>query len=61
MAVGEIASILRRGPGLIAKYLALLAEGHGDPNFQFHLEELLRVGGAQVAKKKSERRAADAR
>jgi len=44
MQVGQIAFLLRRGPGLIRQYLALLAECETDKNLAYHLDELLRLG-----------------
>ena len=44
MQIGQIAFLLRRGRGLIKSYLELLKECEGDKNFEYHLEELLRLG-----------------
>jgi hypothetical protein len=56
LAASEIASLLQRGPRLIAQYLDLLSECRGDPNLDFHLQQLLELGTAAVAKKKASRR-----
>lgn len=44
MQPGQIAFLLRRGPGLIKQYLALLRECETDKNMSYHLDELLRLG-----------------
>lgn len=44
LQVGQIAFLLRRGKGLVDKYLALLAESKPDRNRAYHLQELLRIG-----------------
>lgn len=41
---GQIAFLLRRGPGLIHSYLDLLKHCRQDANLQYHLDELLGVG-----------------
>jgi DNA-binding CsgD family transcriptional regulator len=51
MQVGQIAFLLRRGKGLIQRYLDLLAECKIDKNLSYHLEELLQIGRAGPAKK----------
>ncbi|MCP4205298.1 MAG: DUF1670 domain-containing protein [bacterium] len=51
MDVGEIAFLLRRGPTLIEGYLELLAESEADPNREYHLDELLRLGSCGWEKK----------
>lgn len=55
MEVGQIAFLLRRGPGLVKKYLSLLEECETDQNLRYHLEELLRLGNGQPAKKGAQR------
>lgn len=47
MQVGQIAFLLRRGPGLIERYLELLAECRTDANFAYHLQQLLEIGQAE--------------
>jgi hypothetical protein len=54
LQAGQIAFLLRRGPGLIRQYLALLRECEEDKNMRYHLGELLRLGRA--GGKKSGRR-----
>jgi DNA-binding CsgD family transcriptional regulator len=44
MQAGQIAFLLRRGTGLIRKYLELLAACEADKNMAYHLDELLRLG-----------------
>ena len=44
MEVGQIAFLLRRGPSLIGKYLALLASCEADANMSYHLDEMMRLG-----------------
>ncbi len=51
MQVGQMAFLLRRGRGLVEKYLELLGQCQGDKNLTYHLEELLRIGQAGPAKK----------
>jgi hypothetical protein len=51
MQPGQIAFLLRRGPGLIKQYLSLLRECEADKNMSYHLEELLRLG--RIGSKKS--------
>lgn len=58
MQVGQIAFLLRRGRGLIQKYLDLLDQCQSDRNMRYHLDELLRLG--QAAGKKSARRGGSA-
>ena len=41
MQAGQIAFLLRRGPGLIKLYLDLLRECEGDKNMSYHLDELM--------------------
>jgi len=57
----QIAYLLRRGPGLIARYLDLFREAEKDPNVAYHLGQLLRVGDAGIAKKIPRRRTAHGR
>jgi DNA-binding CsgD family transcriptional regulator len=47
MQVGQIAFLLRRGRGLIGKYLDILAECESDKNMAYHLAELMRLGGGE--------------
>jgi hypothetical protein len=51
MQVGQIAFLLRRGKGLIERYLALLEECRKDRNLSYHLDELLKIGLAGPVKK----------
>jgi DNA-binding CsgD family transcriptional regulator len=51
MQAGQIAFLLRRGVGLIQRYLDLLAECERDKNFAYHLQQLLELG--QVEEKKT--------
>jgi predicted DNA-binding transcriptional regulator YafY len=51
MQVGQIAFLLRRGPGLVRKYLDLLAQCQTDQNMQYHLQELRRLGTCAGGKK----------
>ena len=51
MQVGQIAFLLRRGRGLVERYLELLEECRTDKNLSYHLEELLRIGQAGPLKK----------
>jgi hypothetical protein len=57
----QIAYLLRRGPGLIARYLELFHEAEKDPNVAYHLDQLLRVGEAVIEKKIPRRRTAHGR
>jgi hypothetical protein len=54
--VGQIAFLLRRGRGLIQRYVDLLEECRRDKNLTYHLEELL--GLSQVQGEKNGRRPA---
>jgi DNA-binding CsgD family transcriptional regulator len=56
MQVGQIAFLLRRGVGLIERYLELLAECQADKNMAYHLDELLRLGTCGGEKKGAGRR-----
>jgi DNA-binding CsgD family transcriptional regulator len=56
MQVGQIAFLLRRGVGLIERYLDLLAECQADKNMAYHLDELLRLGTCGGEKKGAGRR-----
>jgi hypothetical protein len=58
MEVGQIAFLLRRGVGLVRRYLELLAEAEGDKNMAYHLDELLRLGTCDGGKKLPARRPA---
>jgi len=51
MAAPQIAFLLRRGEGLIEKYLELLRECRSDPSLAHHLRELERLGGVAAPKK----------
>jgi DNA-binding NarL/FixJ family response regulator len=51
METGQIAFLLRRGKGLIQRYLDLLEECRKDRNMAYHLRELLRIGQAGNQKK----------
>src|SRR3970040_1521928 len=55
MQAGQIAFPLRRGKGLIERYLELLKECEKDKNYAYHLEELLRIGQAPVGEKTADR------
>jgi hypothetical protein len=50
MQAGQIAFLLRRGRGLIQKYLDLLDQCRLDRNLSYHLQELLRLGAARGEK-----------
>jgi predicted transcriptional regulator len=50
MQVGQIAFLLRRGKGLVKRYLDLQSESEQDRNRAYHLEELLRIGTAEEKK-----------
>jgi hypothetical protein len=52
MEVGQIAFLLRRGRGLVRRYLELLAECERDKNLTYHLEELLALSAGQKEKKR---------
>jgi DNA-binding CsgD family transcriptional regulator len=52
MAAPQIAFLLRRGEGLIRKYLELLDECRSDPCLAHHLRELERLGGIAAPKKR---------
>lgn len=51
MQAGQIAFLLRRGRGLIERYLELLAECRADQNMAYHLDQLLTIGHAGALKK----------
>lgn len=53
MQAGQIAFLLRRGQGLIQRYLDLLGECRKDKNLGYHLEELLKIGQAGACQKKA--------
>ncbi|MEK7730816.1 MAG: DUF1670 domain-containing protein [Planctomycetota bacterium] len=55
MQAGQIAFLLRRGRGLVERYLELLKECEQDKNHAYHLEELLRIGQAPVGEKTADR------
>lgn len=50
--IGQIAFLLRRGRGLVRRYLELLEECEREKNTAYHLEELLRAGTAEEGGKK---------
>ncbi len=52
MEPGQIAFLVRRGKGLVQKYLDLLKECKQDKNMAYHLDELLRTGTIGHDKKK---------
>jgi len=47
----QIAFLLHRGRGLIERYLELLTECQQDPNYDYHLKELLSHGAVSLKKK----------
>ncbi|MCK4659620.1 MAG: DUF1670 domain-containing protein [Phycisphaerae bacterium] len=51
LQAGQIAFLLRRGKGLIHRYLELLKECRQDKNLGYHLEEFLKLGQAGSPKK----------
>ncbi len=59
MQAGQIAFLLRRGRGLIQKYLDVLAACDSDKNMAYHLDELLRLGCAGGGEKGVPRRRHD--
>lgn len=56
MQVGQIAFLLRRGKGLIQKYIELLDQCESDKNMGYHLTELMRLGRGTGGKKQSQGR-----
>lgn len=50
LQAGQIAFVLRRGRRLIDQYVELLDECKKDPNYAYHLRELLLVGQGEVKK-----------
>jgi len=60
MQVGQIAFLLRRGRGLVQRYLDLLQLCEKDKNLSYHLEELLNRGQG-AGGKKTDRRSPDER
>ena len=52
MQVGQIAFLLRRGPGLIRDYLALLRDCRADHNMAYHLQQMIESGGGCASKKR---------
>ncbi len=50
MEVGQIAFLLRRGRGLIQRYVDLLEACQGDKNLTYHLEEFLGLSQVQGGK-----------
>ena len=59
MQAGQIAFLLRRGRGLIQKYLDLLAECESDKNMAYHLDELMRLACSGGGEKGLPRRRRD--
>ena len=55
LQAGQIAFLLRRGRGLIERYLELLQECRRDQNLAYHLEEFLQIGRVGAAQKKTKR------
>lgn len=51
LQLGQIAFLVRRGKGLVSQYLDLAQQCRGDRNMQYHLAELLRLGGGGGEKK----------
>ena len=51
MEVSQIAFLLRRGRGLVGRYLELLEQCPSDKLWNYHLEELLEIGRAAGEKK----------
>ena len=51
--VGQIAFVLRRGRGLVERYLDLVEQCHNDKLWSYQLDELLEVGRASGEKKVS--------
>lgn len=49
----QIAFLLHRGPGLIESYLELLKECQQNPNYDYHLKELLTHGSVGAKKKRT--------
>lgn len=52
LQAGQIAFLLRRGRGLIDRYLELLAESRKDANMEYHLKEMLGWGETPAGEKK---------
>lgn len=52
---GQIAFLLKRGPGLVKRYLELLGECESDKNMSYHMDELLRLGGVEGKKRRARR------
>lgn len=48
----QIAFLLRRGRGLIERYLELLKEIEQNPDYDYHLKELLSLGSVSAKKKR---------
>jgi hypothetical protein len=51
LQVGQIAFLVRRGKGLVGQYLELAEACRGERNMEYHLAELLRLGGGEGEKK----------
>lgn len=49
----QIAFLLQRGRGLIERYLDLLNECRQNPNYDYHLKELLALGSVSAKKKRA--------
>ena len=49
----QIAFLLQRGPALIERYLQLLQECRQNPDYDYHLKELLAVGSVSAKKKRA--------
>lgn len=55
MSVSQMAFLIRRGKGLVSKYIQLLEECRKEPNYAYHLEQLL-IRGTGAKKKGDEGR-----
>lgn len=51
LQLGQIAFLVRRGKGLVSQYLELAEACRGERNMEYHLAELLRLGGGPGEKK----------
>jgi hypothetical protein len=49
----QIAFLLQRGPALLERYLQLLQECRQNPDYDYHLKELLAVGSVSAKKKRA--------
>lgn len=52
LPAGQIAFLLRRGRGLIERYLELLNECQLQPDYAYHLQEMLTLGSISAKKKR---------